>query len=477
MTTTWSTQEIQELLELKGPSPSEETLTPEPDSEEGSPNSSPSENRKRLSKSPYARLGIIALTCGLGAGLLGLLFSQGGHLKLRPTVATGESTPSKTTEKKPPTLEEKNAQLAGELALAQQKSQMRAIKEDLDSRSDIPKVEIEANEPVPPSSTAPVESARVSPSQPTTAVPVTARTYRSPISSPPLPPTASGSARAIPPQSRFLSTPAPATAQASDPLQQWQLLAGLGSYGSGTKGQTDAATHNEGELLLPDEEATETPETLPQGEKIPSGQRVAGKLESSIVWAEGLRQPTSFVVRLSQPLTDERGQVTVEGGSLMVFEVQEIHSSGLVVASARAVVNNREYPIPSQALQLQGEKGTPLLASLRNDTGGELAGRDFSTFLMGALSQVGELTNRATSTSTFNGIGGTSTSSTYSSPNYLGAILEGGFGNLSEQLEERNQQAIQDLQNRPQLWWVEAGTRVEIAVTRSFSLGETDAQE
>ncbi len=468
-TSTWSTQEIQELLELKGPAQPEETPTPEPDSEE----SSPPETQERLSKSPYARLGIIALTCGLGAGLLGLIFSQGGNLKLRPTVATGESTPSKITEKKPPTLEEKNAQLAGELALAQQDSQMRAIKEDLDSRSDIPQVEITADEPVAQSTAQSVQSARAS--QPTT-VPVRARTHPYPTSSPPLRPTVSVSPRFIPPQSRFLGTPA--TAQALDPFQQWQLLASLGSYGSGTKGQTDAATHNEGELLLPDEETRETPEMPPQGNKIPSGQRVAGKLESSIVWSEGLRQPMSFVVQLSQPLKDSQGQAIIPEGSPIVFEVREVHSSGLVVAFAIALLREgREYPLPSNALQLQGEKGTPLLASLRNDIGGELAGRDTSTFLMGALSKVGELTNRATSTSTFNGIGGTSTSATYDSPNYLGAILEGGFGNLSGQLQQRNQQAIQDLQNRAQLWWVEAGGTIEIAVSRSFYLGETDVQE
>lgn len=96
---------------------------------------------------------------------------------------------------------------------------------------------------------------------------------------------------------------------------------------------------------------------------------------------------------------------------------------------------------------------------------------------MGALSKVGELTNRATSSSTFNGIGGTSQSQTYGSPNYLGAVLEGGFSNLSGQLLSRNQQAIKELRNRPQLWWVEAGGTVEIVVSRSFYLGETDVQE
>lgn len=166
--------------------------------------------------------------------------------------------------------------------------------------------------------------------------------------------------------------------QATDPFKQWQQLAQLGSYGTTGRERVDTATQpstptpsEAGELLLPDEE--------PRGQtdKISSGQRIAGKLESSIIWAEGLKQPISFVVSISQPLSNSQGLAIVPRGSQIVFEMKEVHSSGLVVATAIAILREgREDPLPTNTLQLQGEKGIPLLASFRNDIGGELARRD-----------------------------------------------------------------------------------------------------
>jgi hypothetical protein len=95
---------------------------------------------------------------------------------------------------------------------------------------------------------------------------------------------------------------------------------------------------------------------------------------------------------------------------------------------------------------------------------------------MGALSQAGELANRATSTSTFSGIGGVSSTSTYNQPNYIGAVLEGGFTPLAEQWQQRNQQAIREIQNLSRLWWVDAGIPVQVLVTRSINLEQFSSQ-
>ncbi len=95
---------------------------------------------------------------------------------------------------------------------------------------------------------------------------------------------------------------------------------------------------------------------------------------------------------------------------------------------------------------------------------------------MGALTKAGELSNRASSTSTFSGLGGVSSTSTYNEPNYVGAILEGGLGPLGEQWQQRNQQAISEMQNLSRLWWLDAGIEVLIWVTSSVELGEGNAQ-
>ena len=52
--------------------------------------------------------------------------------------------------------------------------------------------------------------------------------------------------------------------------------------------------------------------------------------------------------------------------------------------------------------------------------------------------------------------------------NILGAVLEGGFEPLTQQILQRNQQALQEIQQRQEVWYVKAGTNVQVFVNQSF---------
>ncbi|WP_048323260.1 TrbI/VirB10 family protein, partial [Crocosphaera watsonii] len=177
-----------------------------------------------------------------------------------------------------------------------------------------------------------------------------------------------------------------------------------------------------------------------------------------------------FMVTLEEPLKSHQNETVLKAGSTVIFAVSSVQS-GIIDSRAVAVISDgQEWKLDNDALQIRLSNGSPLIAKLKDNYSGEIARRDGATFIMGALTKTGELANRATSTSTFSGIGGVSSTSTYNEPNYVGAVIEGGFGPLTEQWQQRNQQAIGEMQNLSRLWWLDAGIPVQIWVTRSVDL-------
>lgn len=208
------------------------------------------------------------------------------------------------------------------------------------------------------------------------------------------------------------------------------------------------------------------------------GQRVTGHLLTPIIGSQTTENESSakerFVVRLDEPLKDAQGQIVVEAQSTMIFELTRIQESGLVESEAVALIRGGiESELPKGVLRLRGENGQPLLAQRRNDVSGEIARRDGLLFTLGALGKVGEVLNRpetTTSTVSTNGTFSQSSSSSTGEPNLLGAVLEGGFNPLAEQISERNQSEIESFLERPQLWYVPQSQSVQIFVNSSFEL-------
>ena len=440
-------------------------------------NSFSTRNQKSFSRNPYVKFALISLVVGSVAIFLGLLFAQGNSIystfskdsSLADSSSNGVNNPEKQLDETD-SLEERNAKLSGELALAEQNDQIKAIKDKLDNEKDIPTVSVEKPKTNPTPATTPVvktqaPTPRVQQPQP----------IKNVVSQPPR-----QIATPRPPQPQSLSP-----VQQRDPIEQWQQLAQLGSYGGGQQvNQVLIAQTQPQTQLQPQPNSNNNileVDTLPQttlvsqslGTSLPLGQQVSGVLSTPIAVPVDLRNATGdfvFMVTLEEPLKSHQNETVLKAGSTVIFAVSSVQS-GIIDSRAVAVISDgQEWKLDNDALQIRLSNGSPLIAKLKDNYSGEIARRDGATFIMGALTKTGELANRATSTSTFSGIGGVSSTSTYNEPNYVGAVIEGGFGPLTEQWQQRNQQAIGEMQNLSRLWWLDAGIPVQIWVTRSVEL-------
>ena len=440
-------------------------------------NSFSTRNQKSFSRNPYVKFALISLVVGSVAIFLGLLFAQGNSIystfskdsSLADSSSNGVNNPEKQLDETD-SLEERNAKLSGELALAEQNDQIKAIKDKLDNEKDIPTVSVEKPKTNPTPATTPVvktqaPTPRVQQPQP----------IKNVVSQPPR-----QIATPRPPQPQSLSP-----VQQRDPIEQWQQLAQLGSYGGGQQvNQVLIAQTQPQTQLQPQPNSNNNileVDTLPQttlvsqslGTSLPLGQQVSGVLSTPIAVPVDLRNATAdfvFMVTLEEPLKSHQNETVLKAGSTVIFAVSSVQS-GIIDSRAVAVISDgQEWKLDNDALQIRLSNGSPLIAKLKDNYSGEIARRDGATFIMGALTKTGELANRATSTSTFSGIGGVSSTSTYNEPNYVGAVIEGGFGPLTEQWQQRNQQAIGEMQNLSRLWWLDAGIPVQIWVTRSVEL-------
>lgn len=181
-----------------------------------------------------------------------------------------------------------------------------------------------------------------------------------------------------------------------------------------------------------------------------------------------------FVVTLDQPLLDSKGQEVIGAGAHLIFSVVGVENNGLVQASAISLVEgDKEYSLPPNAFSIRGADGKPLLAKGYFDHGGKIASMDASTAALGMFAKVGEILNspkQETNQSVSDGTTSTTTSSTTRSPNILGAVMEGGAKPLLEQIMQRNQRAIEQMDQTKNLWYMNAGKPVQVFINQSFKL-------
>ena len=228
-----------------------------------------------------------------------------------------------------------------------------------------------------------------------------------------------------------------------------------------------------------DEQLSINPNTVGIAENnfIKVGQLVPGQLVTPVAAIDsGNRQSQTgniaqrFVVALSNPLIASDGAVLFPASSQVVFEVKSVQKNGLVEAVGVALIDGQvEYRLPTGAISIRGEDGEPLIAERRRDDSG-LFGRDLQTFGLGAAAKVGEVLNRPQRESTYSGFGGGGSTIERGSPNILGAVLQGGFSPVLESAMQRNERAIQEIESRPPLWYIEQGKGVQVFINSSFQL-------
>jgi hypothetical protein len=264
------------------------------------------------------------------------------------------------------------------------------------------------------------------------------------------------------PQQQQLSSPKTQSVSYSQPLSQPSSPPQVSSQVSPEQRLLDGIPYRVAPAGAMTDALLVTPLVLPAAES-------KGQLSAS---ADG---PHRVLVSLVAPLTDLSGQTLLPAGTSLVFEVKAVDSNGVINAVAVSQLDSTgmERSLPPDSLVLTGAEGSPLIAKSYFDDGGTIASMDLSSAALGALGKVGEILNRPKEQSSSSISGGTSsqtTTSTTGEPNLLGAVLEGGATPVLQQIMKRNDRAIQDIQQRKNLWFLEPQTTAQIMVTRSFEL-------
>ncbi|MGD2184389.1 TrbI/VirB10 family protein [Lusitaniella coriacea] len=519
----WNKEKLAHLFGLEGIAEESDItgtsiLTPqelfEADEDELDPHKNPT--GRMLSGSPWAKggaVGLVALAFFVGAGLF-LSSVVGGGVKKAPSMAESEAESVAATEDVEETQESEIGLMKTEAAVGRQKEQMKAVAE-----ARRPETQLKLKDPE-------AEQSERSPAPPERPVP--------PRRDSPMPPrTAPANVRAAATAFPRPSTPPPPTAQpapdAIDPLERLATLQALGSYGGRGVGMSvsedgetggfedgemgrrgdgetgrrgDGVTGGRGDIVP--RRVIRSPITSPSRQKSPRplaesprpwveptaveseaearilngipvlefqvGMRASAQLVTPVIWAEESGEQR-FVAQLSEPLRAASGEEVLAAGTELVLAAIAVRPSGWVVAEATAYrTGNAERPLLPGAIAVRGENGEALVARRLQPGAVEMAARDRQIFLYGALSRLGAILNRPEEERSTSSTFGQSTTTRNGSPNILGAVLEGGFSPLVERLAERNQQAVEELLDRPDLWYVPGGEKVQIFVNRSFEL-------
>jgi Bacterial conjugation TrbI-like protein len=277
-----------------------------------------------------------------------------------------------------------------------------------------------------------------------------------------------------------------------DPQERWQQLLKLGSYGSvrpestqisessvasakpapTTEPQAKLTTWNRQDAVI-----VPTVEPLPPDEPQPAsliaGTNAAAVFASPVVLDDS-KSNERFTVLLSEPINDATGKTAFPTNTKLTVQVEGISQTGRVQLSAMTATWNQsgqtqEMTLPAGAIQIRGSRGQPLLAQQFQDKGKELAALDRGQFILSAIrGAAGQLIQPNTSVQTGNG--STVVTQQNPKPNILAGALQGGTDTLLTTIGERNKKAVEEIQQRPPIRYIAAGTPVQVFVNQSVQL-------
>lgn len=214
------------------------------------------------------------------------------------------------------------------------------------------------------------------------------------------------------------------------------------------------------------------------GKYLTVGNMTSAKLLTPLFWSqpesENNQTPEKFVAILTKPFIQNK-RIIMPKNTEVIFNVNNIQDSGLVQLEAtQIVVNNQEYQIPSGAIAIHGNKGKPLVASSWNHKRKKIFERDAQIFALGSLAKIGGVLNqpRSEQFSSNSGSGGNFSFSSVrrGRRNLVGAVLEGGFSPLTQQILKRNQQALEQIRSSNKIWAIKSGTQLQLSVNQTFQI-------
>ncbi|MEH2164739.1 MAG: hypothetical protein V7K38_27710 [Nostoc sp.] len=483
--------------------PSEDSATPQPSLSE--PQSQPQEvqTKEPLSSNPFAKLALV------GASTLAVVLVAGVFLsQLMNTSSQKPRTIVAPPVREQPTDQSISQQLASEvdtlktkLALTEQADLVKAAQQKLRMAKSTPTVAVQA-EPLVSSRGRP----RVIPTPPAIAyVPPRTVTIERIVKVPVSQPLPVAQLPVVKPDIQpvvNITPPSP-----PNPLEEWAKLAKLGSYGqvnvtdqpnNQPNNNVAAATYappKDTQVQQPPNPQPVTPAPMvsqvqQQGQKsVAVGTSVKAVLATAI-FGETTRAAKNsetdeaknvFVIRLKEPLKSTDGKIAVPANTEFLTEVRSLSEQGLLQMNVVKLIsqnngNLTERSLPKNAIIIRGTQGKPLIANKFPSKSSSIASMDAGLFVLGGISKAAELINRSdtelqplTTTSTVDGNTTSSTSLTTVTKNrrnLAAGVVEGGLNSVVPQISQRNQQAIAQMSQQSNVWFLPAGTNIEIYVNQ-----------
>lgn len=485
-------QEVEDTISQPSPEQPQEVQTKQP-----------------LSSNPFAKLGLVGMATLsivlLAGGFLSQLMNSGNQKpqsEISPQVRSQpvNESPSQNLEAEVETLKTK-------LALTEQVELVKAAQQKLRTTKPTPAVALQP-EPAVSSRNRPRVVPQITPAPVRTVYVPRVVTAPSPLQRPVV-------SQPAPPLPVVQTTPPPPP----NPLDEWSRLAKLGSYGQVNvtdKPTVMAATSEPPQNTQvaqqppnpnPNQTPPQEPSVVNQGQQQSQKSVAVGTSVKAVLATAVFGETTKarnnddndenknvFVVRLKEPLKAVDGAIALPANTELLTEVRSISEQGLLQLNiVKVIVKNNGTPteksLPQNALIVRAPQGRPLLAQQFPNQGGAITGMDIGLFALGAVGKVGEVLNRPDTrvecvntptldTNTNTNSNENSNNQTYrdrycfqssdNRRNILAGLLEGGMNTVVPQIAQRNQQAISQMMQRTNVWFVAAGKNVEIYVNQSI---------
>ncbi|MDZ7963179.1 MAG: TrbI/VirB10 family protein [Aulosira sp. DedQUE10] len=277
-----------------------------------------------------------------------------------------------------------------------------------------------------------------------------------------------------------------------NPLEEWTKLAKLGSYGqvavtdipnvnattstNQRNNQVQQQTINPQSEPTPKQQTSVVSQVMQQNPKSIAVGSHAKAVLATAVFGETSKSTNSdnknvFVVRLKEPLKAVDGAIAIPANTELLTEIRSLSEQGLLQLNVVKIIiqkngNLTEKSLPQNAMMIRASQGKPLIANQFPNRGSSILGMDIGLFVLGGIGKAAELSNRTESQVVTTNAGGTIISNTNPQRNILAGALEGGMNTVVPQIAQRNQQAISQMSQRTNVWFLPAGTAVEIYVNQ-----------
>jgi Bacterial conjugation TrbI-like protein len=275
-----------------------------------------------------------------------------------------------------------------------------------------------------------------------------------------------------------------------DSQERWQQLVKLGSYGSVrpessakpesiAQAELPQTTEPQAKLTVWDRQDVAADSTLdplppePQPTSLIAGTNAAAVFETPLVLDDS-KSSDRFTIALSEAIPDATGKTALPANTKLTVQVEGVSQTGRVQLSATTATWNqdgqtKEMTLPTGAIQIRGDQGRPLMAQQFEDKGKELAALDRGQFILSAIRGASEQLIQS-NTRVQTGGGSTVVTQENQRPNVLAGALQGGADTLLTTIGERNKRAAEEIQQRPPIRYIAAGTTVQVFVNQSVQL-------